>query len=239
MSDNHPKEASLRDHARSFEDALGTAIPIFPLPQVVLFPAAELPLHIFEPRYRAMLAHALSAHGALAIAHIIGGEDEHGRPRIAPIAGGGIVIEHQPLPDGRSNIVLLGQARLRLDELDPDDSRPFRMARAVKLEDLPVSVRQNDRTALVAAATMFAAEVKKHDPSFSFRMPSVSDGLDRLDASHLADLCAFQLVVDAGARQAILNELDPRTRVEMVLSQLALQHGAMINSDKSRVTVLN
>jgi Lon protease-like protein len=221
-----------RHEGRSLEDALG-AIPVFPLPQVVFFPEAVLPLHVFEPRYRAMLAHCLSTHGAMVVAHLIGGEDEHGRPRIAPIAGGGIVIEHQELPDGRSNIVLLGQARLRLEELDPDASRPFRMARATKLEDLPVSVRQNDRTALVAAATMFAAEVKKHDPTFSFRMPAT------LDASHVADVCAFQLVIDAGARQAILNELDPRTRVEMVLSQLALQHGAMINSDRSRVTVLN
>jgi Lon protease-like protein len=218
---------------RSFDDALAAALPVFPLPQVVFFPEAVLPLHIFEPRYRAMLAHCLANHGAIVIAHLIGGEDEHGRPRIAPIAGGGMVVEHQELPDGRSNIVLLGQARLQLDELDPDDARPFRMARVTKLLDLDVSVRQNDRTALVAAATMFASEVKKHDPTFSFRMPAT------LDASHVADLCAFQLVIDAGARQAILNELDPRARVEMVLSQLALQHGAMINSDKSRVTVLN
>ena len=231
MSEN-PDQNS-RPEGRSLEDALGGAIPLFPLPQVVLFPEAVLPLHVFEPRYRAMLAHSLATHGAMVVAHLIGGEDEHGRPRIAPIAGGGIVIEHQELPDGRSNIVVLGEARLRLDELDPDESRPFRMARVTKLEDLPVSVRQNDSTALVAAATMFAAEVKKHDPTFSFRMPAT------LDASHVADLCAFQLVIDAGARQAILNELDPRARVEMVLSQLALQHGAMINSDKSRVTVLN
>lgn len=231
MSDNpDPKSPP---QGRSLDDALSGAIPVFPLPQVVLFPEAVLPLHVFEPRYRAMLEHSLSTHGALVIGHLLGGEDEHGRPRIAPIAGGGVVIEHHALPDGRSNIVLLGQARLRLDELDPDDARPFRMAHATKLEDLPVSVPQNDRTALVAAATMFAAEVKKHDPSFSFRMPAT------LDASHVADLCAFQLVIDAGARQAILNELDPRARVEMVLSQLALQHGAMINSDKSRVTVLN
>jgi Lon protease-like protein len=180
-----------------------------------------------------MLQHALATHGAIVVAQIIPGEDEHGRPRIASIAGGGTVIEHQALPDGRSNIVLLGQARLRLDELDPDEGRPYRVARATVLEDLPVSIRENDRSALVAAATMFAAEVKKHDPSFSFRMPAT------LDAAHVADLCAFQLVIDAGARQAMLDELDPRVRVEMVLNQLALQHGAMMHTDKSRTTVLN
>ena len=226
MSESHQSEDV------DFEKALA-AIPIFPLPQVVLFPEAILPLHVFEPRYRAMVQHCMATHGAMVIAQVIPGEDEHGRPRISPVAGGGIVIEHQPLADGRANIVLRGRARLRLEELDPEDSRPFRMARATVLEDMSVSVRQNDHTALVAAATMFASEVKKHDPSFTFRLPAL------LDASRVADLCAFQLVVDAGVRQAVLDELDPRVRVEMVLGQLALQHGAMINTDKNRVLVLN
>ncbi|CAN5790638.1 hypothetical protein BH11MYX4_BH11MYX4_59530 [soil metagenome] len=217
-----------RDKEGRLEQALA-AIPIFPLPQVVLFPEAVLPLHVFEPRYRTMLRDCLATHGALVIAHIVGGEDEHGRPRIAPIAGGGIVIEDQTLPDGRSNIVVLGKARLRLEELAPDASRPYRMARATVLEDLDARVPDHDRVALVAAATMFASEVKKHDPHFSFRMPST------IDAAHIADLCAFQLVVDAGTRQAILDELDPRVRVSLVLNQLALQHGAMMRSDGDRV----
>jgi Lon protease-like protein len=213
---------------RSLADAL-SAIPLFPLPQVVWFPESVLPLHVFEPRYRAMLHDCLATHGAMVVAQIVGGEDEHGRPSIAPIAGGGIVIEHHELPDGRSNIVLLGQARLRLEELAPDAARPYRMARATILEDLEVKVPEHDRSALVAAATMFATEVKKHDPHFTFKMPAT------LDAAHVADQCAFQLVVDAAARQAMLEELDPRVRVEMVLSQLALQHGAMMRTDGDRV----
>ena len=122
-----------RNKARSLVDAL-SAIPVFPLRQVVLFPEAMLPLHVFEPRYRAMLKDCLATHGALVIAQIINGEDEHGRPRIASIAGGGIVVEHQALADGRSNIVVLGQARLELEELEPDESRPYRMARATILD---------------------------------------------------------------------------------------------------------
>lgn len=217
---------------RNIADAL-SAIPIFPLPQMVLFPEAVLPLHVFEPRYRAMLQHCLDTHGALVVARMVPGEDEHGRPRIAPIAGGGIVVEHQTLADGRSNIVLLGKARLRLEELAPDDSRPYRVARATVLDDLTTSIAAHDRTALVAVATMFAAEVKKHDPHFSFKMPAT------LDAAQVADLCAYHLLIDAGARQAVLDELDPRARVKMVLSQLALQHGAMMGTDKDRASVLN
>lgn len=209
----------------SFLDALDR-IPIFPLPQVVFFPEAVLPLHVFEPRYRVMLRDCLTTHGAMAIVQVLPGEDDQGRPRIAEIAGGGIVVEHQPLGDGRSNIVVVGKARLRLHEIDQDDATvPYRIARATVLEDRVVVVPEHDRTALVAAATMFAAEVKKHDPHFTFKLPKA------LEAPHLADLCAFQLIVDASARQAVLDELDPRVRVSMVLDQLALQHGAMMKTD--------
>jgi len=214
----------------SLKDALDR-LPIFPLPQVVLFPEATLPLHVFEPRYRAMLRDCMRTHGAMAVAQVLPGEDEHGRPRIAQICGGGIVVEHQPLGDGRANIVLLGQARLRLDELSPEELEddggaagaplPYRVARATVLEDRDAVVPDHDRAALVAAATMFATEVKKHDPYFTFKLPAT------LDASHLADLSAYQLVVDPIVRQAVLSELDPRVRVSMVLEQLALQQGAM------------
>jgi Lon protease-like protein len=214
----------------SLEGALD-AIPIFPLPQVVLFPRAMLPLHVFEPRYRAMLTDCLAGRRAIAIGHILHGQDDFGRPKIARVAGGGVVMEHQELSDGRSNIVVVGVARLLLDELEPDDL-PYRRARATILEELPVGIPESDRTALVAAATMFATEVKKHDSQFTFKLPP------NVDASTLADLCAYQLIVDGAARQAVLECLDPRERVEMVISQLALQQGAMLK-EATHGSVLN
>jgi Lon protease-like protein len=217
-----------RPTKQSFEASL-SAIPIFPLRHVVLFPEASLPLHVFEPRYRTMLHECLATHGALVVAQIVGGEDEHGRPRIAAIAGGGLVVESKALSDGRSNIVVLGQARLKLEEHASSETRPYRLARATVLHDLEVTVPNTDRAALVAAATMFASEVKRHDPSFAFRLPAT------LDAAHIADLCAFQLIVDAATRQAVLDELDPRARVSLVLNQLALQHGAMRRAEGGRV----
>ena len=145
------------------------------------------------------------------------------------IVGGGIVVEHRPLPDGRSNIVVVGQARLRLEEVDDTTELPYRRARATLLADLPHSVPESDRTALVAAATMFASEVKKHDDTFRLELPSSAP------AAVIADACASQLVVDPGARQAMLEELDPRLRVRMVMKQLAVQHGAMLGDAPDRV----
>ncbi len=211
----------------SLEDAL-SELPIFPLPHVVLFPHAVLPLHVFEPRYRKMLADCLKTHRAMAVTQILAGCEDDGKPRIARISGGGIVVEHHELADGRSNIVVLGQVRLRLEERDAGDL-PYRVARAEILEEDACSVAEGDRTALVAAATMFASEVKKHDHHFTFKLPAT------LDAGVLADLCAFQLVIDAAARQAILEELDPRERVQRVLNQLALQHGAMLRDEPDKV----
>jgi Lon protease-like protein len=224
------RTTSEHESAPDLEAALD-CIPIFPLPQVVLFPEATLPLHVFEPRYRAMLRDCLAHHGAIVIAQLLPGEDARGRPRIASVAGGGIVIEHQPLPDGRSNIVIQGKARLHLDELDPEDGVPYRRARATVLRDLDGRVPESERTALVATASMFAGSVREHDPMFSFKLPP------SVDAPRLADLCAFQLVVDAAVRQAVLEDVDPVSRVRRVIEQLAIQQGAMLRPGRN--TVLN
>jgi Lon protease-like protein len=199
-------------------------VPVFPLPHVVLFPEARLPLHIFEPRYRAMIADCLASEPrALVIAQI-----DRRRGRIAEIAGAGVIVEHQALPDGRSNIVVAGTMRVRLSELVVEEPPrfPYKRARAVPLASMDAVVPEADRSALLATATMFAGEVTKHDPAFAFRLPA------SVDAGSVADACAFHLVVDANVRQAILEELDPRLRVRMVMDQLALQHGAMRSETK-------
>jgi ATP-dependent Lon protease len=197
-------------------------LPVFPLPQAVLFPRALLPLHIFEPRYRTMLKDCLETHSAMVVALIPDPRDvdSNGNPRIAPVAGGGVIIEHQQLADGRSNILLHGLARLRLEELP--FVPPYRRARGTILADLSTSVSTGDRTALVAAATAFAGEVHKRDPNFSLRLPP------SLEAGAIADLCAHHLVIDAAARQRILEELDAAERVRLVIGELAIQHGALL-----------
>lgn len=209
----------------SFADSL-SEIAVFPLPTIVLFPGAALPLHIFEPRYRVMLKDCLASHRAIAIGQ---------RAEDGAIVGGGLIVEHHQLADGRSNILVVGESRLRLEEVMVEDlpRHPYRRARAVALSDLSVEVSEKDKTSLVAAATMFASEVKKHDASFSFHVPKAAT------AGELADVCAYQLVVDPAVRQAVLEDLDPRSRVDRVTNQIALQHGAMIRDAPGSSKVLN
>lgn len=201
-------------------------LPIFPLPRLVFFPDTILPLHIFEPRYRAMVADCLRTHGAMAVVRIREAEelDEYGNARLETISGAGIIIEHEAMPDGRSNLLLAGRARVRLEELP--FVGPYRRARATILDSVQGPIPESDRTALVAAATAFAREVKKRDGKFQFDLPV------RAGAPCLADVCAAHLVIDADARQAALEELDEGKRVRLVTRELALQENAFSSRDK-------
>jgi len=69
-------------------------VPVFPLPQAVLFPGARMPLHIFEPRYRRMTRDALDTHRLIAVAHIANPVqlDARGQPEIAAVAGVGAIV---------------------------------------------------------------------------------------------------------------------------------------------------
>lgn len=195
-------------------------LPIFPLPRLVFFPNTMLPLHVFEPRYRKMLADCLDTHGAMAVVRL----DSNG-DRIASVAGAGIVVKHEELPDGRSNLVLAGSARVRLEELP--FYPPYRRARATVLDPIRSRVPESDHAALVAAATDFAREVRRHDADFSFELPS-SRG-----AGILADVCAAHLIVDADVRQRLLEELDDAVRVRAVVEELAGQRLSL--GERSRI----
>jgi Lon protease-like protein len=89
---------------------LPEVIPVFPLPNVVFFPRMPLPLHIFEPRYRAMVRDAARGARLIGMALLRGDwqSDYYGRPPIFAIGTVGEMVRVEELPDGRFNIVLRG-----------------------------------------------------------------------------------------------------------------------------------
>jgi Lon protease-like protein len=193
------------------------ALPIFPLPDVVLFPRALLPLHVFEPRYRALLADCLATHKCMAMALTVGVGGEGGdgdRPGVARIAGAGIVVQHQPLGDGRSNIMLHGRARVLLEELPFEP--PYRRARARVLQEVG-SAPDAQRAALRAAAVAFVSAARRREVEIELELPA------DIDAAAAADLCAHHLVLDPAVRQRALEELDVGARVLLVTAELAGQ----------------
>lgn len=198
-----------------------SALPLFPLPQTVLFPGALLPLHIFEPRYRTMVREALETHQTLCVTLVTSAlpVDSHGHPEIARVAGVGVIVDHVELPGGRFNILLRGRARVALDEL-PFEA-PYRRARAEVLVDEPGPVDPSDVTLLLASASGFAALVRDRDPTFELRLPKEGT------PSMLADLSAHQLLLDVRERQVALETLDVGARVRRVAEVIALQRLAL------------
>jgi Lon protease-like protein len=110
-------------------------LPLFPLPDVVLFPGVLLPLHIFEPRYRALVADALEADRRIGMVLLRGGweSDYEGKPPIHAIGSSGVIVHAARLDDGRYNIVLRGLERFRV--VDEDHTRAYRRATIEPLPD--------------------------------------------------------------------------------------------------------
>lgn len=101
-------------------------LPLFPLPNVVLFPNVFLPLHIFEPRYREMVADALADDRLIGMVLLRPGweHDYDGHPPIYPIGCSGVITHYEKLADGRYNIMLRGLERFRV--VEEDHSRSYR-----------------------------------------------------------------------------------------------------------------
>src|SRR3954447_19968926 len=117
-----------------------SAVALFPLPNVVLFPRAVLPLHIFEERYKQMTSDVLAAgHREIAMALLRGGwgRDYYGGPAIEPVVCVGTILSHERLADGRYNFLLQGHTRARVvSEVVAETSvGPYRVARLEPVEE--------------------------------------------------------------------------------------------------------
>jgi Lon protease-like protein len=126
---------------------LPTEIPIFPLPNVVLFPHVFLPLHIFEARYREMVEHALADDRIIGMVLLRpgweGSYDQ--RPPVYPIGCAGLITHADRLPDGRFNIVLRGLTKFRI--IGESTGQSYRVAR---IETLTESLAPADRQRVAA-----------------------------------------------------------------------------------------
>jgi hypothetical protein len=176
---------------------LPPTIPLFPLPNVVLFPNVFLPLHIFEPRYRAMVGDALEGDRIIGMALLRPGHeaDYESRPPVYEVGCAGVITHSQPLADGRYDIVLRGIEKFRITS--EDASRPYRIGYVDALSEVipPADVQplrhQRQRLEAVLAA---AVERVRAEPKFP---PSVPD-------EDLVNALAQYLDLDAVEHQALL-----------------------------------
>lgn len=119
-------------------------IPLFPLPNLVLFPGIDLPLHIFEPRYREMIADAREGHGIIGMTLLKGDWEKnyYGRPEIFEVGCAGKIERLVSLPDGRYNLVLAGLHEFRV--LREHDERSYRQGEVRLCAPQPESLELDD-----------------------------------------------------------------------------------------------
>lgn len=208
--------------SRRYED-----LPVFPLPKLVLFPGTVLPLHVFEPRYRAMMADCLTGSAEpklIAVAQLKPGWEPsyEARPAIYDVAGVGKISEHKRNPDGTYDIVLDAIARVHLRELAPE-GLSYRRAEATVLSDrVPkTGVDADELSSLLSLAKRISNIVQRALPGFALQATSA-------DAPALmTDRIADQLVLDPAARQDLLETLDVAARVRTLTGHLAQLHTAL------------
>lgn len=149
-------------------------LPLFPLPATVLFPNVFLPLHIFEARYRAMVADALAGDRMIGMTLLKPGHeaDYEGTPPVYPIGCAGVITHSEQLEDGRYNIVLRGIERFRIE--DETVGLAYRRAR---ITPLPEPLDQEMRDVLrrqrqrLEAVLIAAIERSGAEPRFPPSMP--------------------------------------------------------------------
>lgn len=189
------------------------ALPLFPLPGMVFLPHTLLPLHVFEPRYRALVADALAADGVMAVPQLLAAETAGGAPApIARVVGVGRIVRHQAMPDGRSNIVLAGIGRARVVGEIAGDA-PYRVAQAE-----PLSAPRKD-AGLARARLMGAlAALAQREPAVAGPVRSL---LERdVVTPALCAAVAHMLLREPRDRQAFL-ELDAESaQIEHLLVAL-------------------
>lgn len=195
-----------------------TSIPIFPLPEVVLFPHQMLPLHIFEERYRDMVADALRGRQLIAVALLCRGYERLYFTQIAPICevvGVGEIVDASPLPDGRYDILLRGRCRARI--LREVRGHSYRMA---ELRVLPSThfpdatetdlLRQELRNALVTNLCRW--------PQLQTQCVRLLDRDTPLEV--VVNLVAAELPVSGRLRQTLLETSDVTQRTCRLIRQL-------------------
>jgi hypothetical protein len=199
-------------------------LPIFPLPNAVLFPNVFLPLHIFEPRYREMIADALASDRLIGMVLLRPGweRDYEGRPPVYPIGCSGVITHVERLPDGRYNIVLRGLERFRI--VSEDQTKSYRRAEIEPLleRQLGADDRQVVRSARTKLEALLTATLRHAHGEHPETAPDLRTAGAMCDED-LVNALAQYLDFDPLERQALLEHDSLRTRAESLVELLEMK----------------
>ncbi|MGN6497165.1 MAG: LON peptidase substrate-binding domain-containing protein [Tsuneonella sp.] len=200
-----------------------TRLSIFPLTGAILFPGLQLPLHIFEPRYRALVGDALARDRRIAMIQPQRPTDDAPLYSVGCI---GKIGEVEALDDGRYNLVLEGEARFRLLR-ELDSATPFRQVEGEVLEEDDSAVLSSiERASFEREARRFADA-----QGYSVDWKSVGQLDDRTLIDGVSQIAPF----DAASKQALLEANDLQQRCELLVQ--LMQFFGRGDPDEERVTL--
>jgi hypothetical protein len=192
-------------------------LPIFPLPNTVLFPNVFLALHIFEPRYKDMVADAVASDRMIGMVLLQPGweREYEGRPPVYSIGCSGVITHVERLPDGQYNIVLRGLERFRI--VEEDHSRSYR--RAVTEPLVEYTMAGEDRAAIRSQRAkleqLLAPATEK--TGTDIKIPSAMSDEDLVNA------LAQYLDLEPLEKQALLEKDNLRARAESLVELLEMK----------------
>jgi hypothetical protein len=195
-------------------------VPLFPLPGAILFPRSQLPLHIFEQRYREMVRDAIDGSGQIGMIQPLRLDDDNQAPLFA-VGCVGEIVSLEELEDGRFNIVLMGSNRFRLvREADVDA--------AYRCADVDVEAFDDDEPPPLSLGQR--AEVEREARRLGDAMGLAVDwnAVNRLDDEMLVNAIAQVAPFDVGAKQALLEQATLDGRADLLV-QLMQFHRAAVN----------
>jgi Lon protease-like protein len=202
-------------------EGFSNVVRLFPLPNLVLFPGVVQALHLFEPRYRALMADALAADELITMAFLKPDWQAEiaERPAIAKTVCIGKILSHTELDDGRYNLFLVGAKRARIvKELSRD--KPYRMAKVEILEDF-----DDGASDIPSLRAKIVAEFRNLAGFRSSWNPEAMDQFvnDDLPFGHLVDMICYSCGALPDQQQAVLETSELGRRGEMVRQLLREQ----------------
>jgi Lon protease-like protein len=190
-------------------------LPLFPLPNVVLFPNVFLPLHIFEPRYRAMIADALASDRLIGMVLLRPGweRDYEGRPPVYATGCSGVITHAERLPDGRYNVVLRGLDCFRIVRENVELSYRRAIVEPVPERPLDHADRQAIHEARAKIESILAQQVRTTDAKIPAAMAD----------DDLVNALAQYLDLEPLEKQALLEQPSLRARAASLVQLLEMK----------------
>lgn len=194
-------------------------IPLFPLPNVVLFPDVILPLHIFEPRYRLMVDQSLQSHKKIGMVLLKKGWERNYEesPDIYTVGCMGQIVGHEKLEDGRFNILLKGLSRFHVAQiLQPT---PYREAKVAILSDRVEGISTETAEKRKRAILEAAGAIPEYFVYNKMRLGRAPVD-DKAPLPTLIDTLSYYLAIDPYDKQPILEETDVGRRSDILYEKM-------------------